>query len=401
MKKSRVKPVIILNGFLGSGKTTLFRNLLAQSKKMGIPISAIVNDMSELDVDGELLGSTGAVEENSQILVSISNCVLSSKKGIRKLDEAIKKLLANQNPKLIVIETSGSCHPLPLIEYFKNQNKVKLSAVFALVDSLMLNQDFDDGKALISRMQNNMAAGKRDTINLLVEQMMFSSHVFLTKTDRIIESKISSITKAINNINPYTAVQSVHFGKVDIKSLFHLQEYNYFNVAQLIDELKPILDSDTLNERPYDLATRVIKDDRPFHPERLWSVCHQYLDQKIYRSKGFFWLASRDKYSILWNQAAGGISLEIVGLWRTGFLEDENAVMSAEEISMLKDIIEKEKGRFGDRKCDITVIGDKSHVDRFTEALKSCFLSDKEIDLWNAGHTFEDPWPKNMVQLSD
>ena len=77
MKKSRVKPVIILNGFLGSGKTTLFRNLLAQSKKMGIPISAIVNDMSELDVDGELLGSTGAVEENSQILVSISNCVLS------------------------------------------------------------------------------------------------------------------------------------------------------------------------------------------------------------------------------------------------------------------------------------------------------------------------------------
>ena len=65
MKKSRVKPVIILNGFLGAGKTTLFRNLLAQSKKMGIPISAIVNDMSELDVDGELLGSTGAVEENS------------------------------------------------------------------------------------------------------------------------------------------------------------------------------------------------------------------------------------------------------------------------------------------------------------------------------------------------
>ena len=401
MQEVKKIPIIVLNGFLGSGKTTLFRNLLAQSKKLEIPVNAIVNDMSELDVDGELLGSTGAVEQNSQILVSISNCVLSSKKGIRKLDKAIKNLLANQNPKLIVIETSGSCHPLPLIEYFKNQNTVKLSAVFALVDSHMLHQDFDDGKALIPRMQNNMTAGKRDTVNLLVEQMMFSSHVFMTKTDRIIERKISSITEVINNINPFAAVQSVHFGKVDIKSLFHLHEYNYFNVAQLIDELKPILDSDTRNERPYNLATRVIKDDRPFHPERLWSVCHQYLDQKIYRSKGFFWLATRDKYSILWNQAAGGINLEIVGLWRTGFVEDENSGMSEEEISILKDMLKKEKGRFGDRKCDITVIGDKSQVDRFTEALQSCFLSDKEIDIWNAGHTFNDPWPKNMVQLSD
>ena len=401
MQEVKKIPTIVLNGFLGSGKTTLFRNLLAQSKKLEIPVNAIVNDMSELDVDGELLGSTGAVEQNSQILVSISNCVLSSKRGIQKLDKAIKKLLANQNPKLIVIETSGSCHPLPLIEYFKSQNKVKLSAVFALVDSLMLHQDFDDGKALILRMQDNMAAGERDTVNLLVEQMMFSSHVFLTKTDRIIESELSSITKVISNINPFAAVQSVHFGKVDIKSLFHLQEYNYFNVAQLIEELKPILDSDTLNERPYDLATRVIKDDRPFHPDRLWSVCHQYLDQKIYRSKGFFWLASRNKYSILWNQAAGGINLEIIGLWRTGFVEDENSGMSEEEISILKDILEKEKGRFGDRKCDLTVIGDKSQVDRFTKALKSCFLSDQEIELWNEGHTFKDPWPKNMVQLSD
>ena len=122
MQEVKKIPTIVLNGFLGSGKTTLFRNLLAQSKKLEIPVNAIVNDMSELDVDGELLGSTGAVEQNSQILVSISNCVLSSKRGIQKLDKAIKKLLANQNPKLIVIETSGSCHPLPLIEYFKSQN---------------------------------------------------------------------------------------------------------------------------------------------------------------------------------------------------------------------------------------------------------------------------------------
>lgn len=57
-------PVVILNGFLCSGKTTLFRSFLAQSKKKDISICSIVNDISELDVDGELLGSSEIVEEN-------------------------------------------------------------------------------------------------------------------------------------------------------------------------------------------------------------------------------------------------------------------------------------------------------------------------------------------------
>ena len=89
-------PVVILNGFLGSGKTTLFQSLLSQSKKKNIPVCAIVNDMSELDVDGELLANTDIVEQNSRILESIHSCVLSSKKGIKKLDEALENLLLNQ-----------------------------------------------------------------------------------------------------------------------------------------------------------------------------------------------------------------------------------------------------------------------------------------------------------------
>ena len=59
---------MILNGFLGSGKTTLFRNLLNQSKKKDIVVAAIINDMSELDVDGELLSNLEAIEENNSLL---------------------------------------------------------------------------------------------------------------------------------------------------------------------------------------------------------------------------------------------------------------------------------------------------------------------------------------------
>jgi G3E family GTPase len=392
-------PVVILNGFLGSGKTTLFRSLLSQSKQKNIPVCAIVNDMSELDVDGELIGNTHIAEENKNILVSISSCVLSSKMGIEKLDQAVQKLLSNQDPEMIIIETSGSCHPMPLIEYFKAQTKVKLTGVFVLVDSLMLSHDFNYGELLIPKMQENIIAGKRDTINLLVEQILFCSHLIITKTDRIEAEKLPDIATYIQQINPSASTHSVIFGKLTIESLFELQEYDYFKVDQLIKELKPALQADEHGDKLYNIESIVIEDDRPFHPQRLWDICHQYLDKRIYRSKGFFWLASRDKHSYLWQQAAGGISLEIIGSWRAGIVEDENHGLSNMEIESLKELLLKESGRFGDRHCALTVIGDKTGIKQFTDKLTSCFLTEKEIELWNTGHQFEDPWPKNVVRM--
>ena len=355
--------------------------------------------MSELDVDGELIGNTEIVENNSNILESINSCVLSSKKGIQKLDQSINKLLSNQNPELIIIETSGSCHPMPLIEYFKENKQVQLTGVFTLLDSLMLAHDYNYGEYLVPRMQQNISQGKRDTVNLLVEQIMFCSHLLLTKADKIEEDKLPKVASYIQQINPNVTTHSVLFGNLEIESLFELSEYDYFKVEQLTKELKPVLQSDNQADQPYDLETRVIKDDRPFHPQRLWNVCHEHLDQGIYRSKGFFWLSSRDKISLLWNQAAGSISLEMIGSWRSGIVEDANNGLSKMEIDLLKEQLSKEPGRFGDRRCDLTVIGDKSKIDRFTDELKACFLNEQEIKLWENGHEFEDPWPKRIVKM--
>ena len=389
--------IVILNGFLGSGKTTLFRNLLTQSKKKAISVCAIVNDMSDIDVDGELIASSDFIENNNN-LESIHSCVLSSKKGIKKLEEALNKLCLNQNPKMIIIETSGSCHPMPLVEYFKNNEQFNLKKVYTLVDSLMLSHDFNYGKNLIPQMQINITNYKRDIVNLLVEQIMFSSDLILTKTDRIKKEKIAHIVKQIQGINPYTSINSISFGNLPIEYLLDSDFYDYDKVNGLIEELKPILEFESQVEKPYNLATRVIKDDRPFHPKRLWDVCHQYLDQRIYRSKGFFWLASRKKDSLLWNQAAAGINLELIGIWLSWIIEDNNGNLLDSEIKLIKEKLSKESGRFGDRHCELTVIGDKTQVDKFTDALKSCFLNDKEIALWKNDYIFEDPWPKNIVK---
>ena len=70
-----------------------------------------------------------------------------------------------------------------------------------------------------------------------------------------------------------------------------------------------------------------------------------------------------------------------------------------EELKSLKEVISNQKGRFGDRRCDLTVIGDKDHVNHFTEKLKSCFLTDEEIGKWKDGYSFKDPWPKKIIRL--
>tara|TARA_Y100000991_G_scaffold215119_1_gene204566 strand:- start:1855 stop:3051 length:1197 start_codon:yes stop_codon:yes gene_type:complete len=394
-------PVVILNGFLGSGKTTLFRNLLSQSKKKNISTCAIVNDMSQLDVDGELIASSAIIEENNKMLESISSHILSSNKGIRLLDQALKNLLHNQKPEIIIIETSGSCHPMPLIKYFKNQRNVYLSGVFVLIDSLMITQDYDCGENLIPELQKNMIDEKRGPINLLVEQILFSSHLILTKGDRIKDDNLKKICSQIQKINPFAKIHSIIFGKLNIESLFELEEYNYFNVEQLFRELKPILEFESETDRPYDLATKVITDDRPFHPERLWKVFNQHLKVKIYRSKGFFWLASRPSQSLLFNQAAGSINFELLGIWRAAILEEKNNNLQEIEVKFLKEQISKESGRFGDRCCELTIIGDKTQIDEFAEKIESCFLTDEEIIQWENGFNFKDPWPKNLLKINN
>ncbi|MZI94167.1 cobalamin biosynthesis protein CobW [Vibrio sp. CAIM 722] len=392
-------PIIILNGFLGSGKTTLLRNLLVQSHEQNRAVSVIVNDMSELDVDGVLVANTDIVGKEQHNFVTVAADSLSSPTGIKKLDQAITDLLANKTPDLIVIETSGSSHPLPLVKYLRTQTqRVALKGVLTLADSLMLDQDYQSGSLLIPRLQHNLQAGVRNTVNLLAEQIMFCSHLLLTKTDRINNDKLSQIAQSIHPLNPYVAILSMQWGNFALEELFSLPDYDFHRVEQLITELEPEIATEPESARPYNMETRVIEDDRPFHPQRLWETCQQFLGQEIYRSKGFFWLPTRDDLALLWNQAAGSISLEFISYWRAGIVEDPNNGLTENEVALLREKVAQESGRFGDRRCRLTVIGDRSQVDDFTQALKRCFLTEDEITDWQAGAQFPDPWPKTVTK---
>ena len=138
--------------------------------------------------------------------------------------------------------------------------------------------------------------------------------------------------------------------------------YDFERVKQLGRELsdweESHADAPMAQPETYALDSRVIRDPRPFHPQRLWEVYNKYLGIGIYRSKGFFWLPSRDNLVLLWNQTGGSVGLEIVNYWKIAALEDDSLNLAPWEAEAMRDKLRKAHPDFGDRRCQLTVIGD-------------------------------------------
>lgn len=386
-------PVIVLNGFLGAGKTTLLRSLLVQAYQRGLHVAAIVNEMSALDIDGVLVAGTEVVSAEKHNFITLSDDSISSRSGMTKLDAGLRSLLAHQTPDLILLETSGSSHPLPLVSYLRDHKAVFLKGLLTLVDTVMLNADYAGGESLIPALNARLASGHRGLENLLVEQMMFSSQLLLTKHDRLPFSVVERVALALQPINPHIAITAVPWGNISIDNLLAMPGYDHHRVALLINELENEVDDGG------PATSRVIRDDRPFHPQRLWDTCHQFMGQGVWRSKGFFWLPGRDDLALLWNQAAGSISLEFISYWKAGVLAHKDSPLTTQEKTALRDQVDRTGGRFGDRQCRLTVIGTTEETDAFTAALKRCFLTEAEIAWWEKGGVFADPWPHNIGRL--
>ncbi|MEC5344556.1 GTP-binding protein [Brenneria populi] len=395
-------PLTLLSGFLGAGKTTLLKSLLIQSHQCAIPLAVVVNDMSELDVDGVLIANTEIVDKRRSNFVTISADSISSASGLAKLDRALRDMLARGQPAHIMLETSGSSHPLPLIKYFRAHPAVALKGVVTLVDAAMLERDYAAGTALIPRLRQNLACGTRGVDNLLAEQIMFCSQLLLTKADRLSAEAVRNIAQAIHPLNPYVNILSARWGNIRLDDVLSWPDYDFHRVEKLIAELQEEVEAlNTGARQPYDLESRVIDDERPFHPQRLWQVYHQALSAGIHRSKGFFWLPGRDDLALLWNQAAGSIGLEFVSYWKAGILNHRDSRLSQSERQILQQQLDLMPGRFGDRRCRLTIIGQRQQLACFVAALRSCFLTEDEIAHWQRGGEFYDPWPKRVAKLKN
>ncbi|MQY42751.1 cobalamin biosynthesis protein CobW [Epibacterium sp. SM1969] len=397
-------PITILNGFLGAGKTTLLQNLLVQARDLSdVQLGVIVNEMSELDVDGTVLDTSEVMSHKDARFASIPAGSISGPEGLIRFAEAVEQL-KSAGASHILIETSGSTHPWPLLEAIRTHKSVQLHGFLSVVDTLTLAQDHDLGRSIVPRASQNLADGKRGIENLLAEQVMFATRILLSKIDRVSNETLQSVAQAIHPINTGADILGMQWGNIRLDALLALPPYDHDRVAILGAELEDWdrTHGTTSMSGPddYRIDSIVISDPRPFHPQRLWDVYNHYLGTGIYRSKGFFWLPSRDRLQLLWNQTAGSVGLEIVNYWKIATLEDNSLNLLPEERKEMQRRLQDMSPDFGDRRCRLTVIGDRDGLETFAAALRECLCTDDEIAAWKAGLPFDDPWPKATASLT-
>ncbi|MEM1033913.1 MAG: GTP-binding protein [Myxococcota bacterium] len=389
-------PITAVCGFLGSGKTTLLRRW---RREEGVRDAAlIVHDFSNFGFDAEILAPEEARPVRGEVVDRIA--ALHGRHAREDLHDSAGKALdaiANLDPPapLVLCESTGAARPWPLIQALTQDARFSLRHFIVTVDALNLHRDFADGRVLTGEVDAAADPALHRAAEVLAEQVAFASIIILTKIDTIEESVVRAQVATLQKLRPNAAVGLSSYAGL---LLSHLDG----TPAPDLDEQRAFADRFGLGERDPtsdDLEALVLRDPRPFHPQRLHDACHHHLSTGLYRTKGFVWLASRPANVLLWQQAGSQIALEIRGTWRAEAADNPDGELLPEEVAQMQAMMATHHPVFGDRHNELTLIGERAACEVFLAALEEALCTDDEVEAWRQGAPFADPWPKTIRRI--
>ena len=386
----------MLSGFLGAGKTTILSHTLnnRENKKVAV----IVNDMSEINIDSEILRSEVSLNRSEEKLVEMSNgCICCTLR--EDLLEEVTKLAKEGRFDYLVIESTGISEPLPVAETFTfaDENGVALSDIADLdtmvtvVDAVNFLKDYDEAKYLQETGESLGEEDERSVADLLVDQVEFADLILISKTDLASASDIDRLTAILKTLNTHAKIYPIANGKVDINEVLNTGLFNFERAQQAPGWMKEMRGEHLPETQEYGIASFCYEARRPFHPDHFHDFLHG-TEQfgKLIRSKGYFWLATRPQFAGQWSQAGGIARYGFAGMfWKA--VPEKNWPQDEEALAFIKkQWIEP----FGDMRQELVFIGQNLDQQGMTQALDDCLLSEEEV---LKGKTFcqtlPDPFP--------
>lgn len=423
--KKNTVPVLLLTGYLGSGKTTLVNRILAN--KRGIKFAVIVNDIGEVNIDADLIEKGGVVDQKDDSLVALQNgCICCTLK--MDLVEQLHDIISMHRFDYIVIEASGICEPAPIAQTicsipqmepkYTRDGVPQLDCIVTVVDALRLKDEFGSGANLMRHDIDD-----EDIENLVIQQIEFCNIILLNKASEVEPKELERIRQIIRALQPKAEIIDCDYGDVDLDKIINTRMFDFERVATSatwIDEIENHHDDDDDDDddehlhhddddehehhhhhhehddddddehehhhdhhhhhhhhhddegeaEEYGIGTFVYYRRRPFDIGLFDEFVARRWPKSVIRAKGMCYFRSEQHLCYVFEQAGRQFSLKNAGQWYATMPKDQLRRLMEAEPQLLKDWDEQ----YGDRMQKIVFIGQKMDREAIEAELDKCLV---------------------------
>ena len=424
--ENRETPVLLLTGYLGSGKTTLVNRIL--SNKKGIKFAVIVNDIGEVNIDADLIQKGGVVDTTDDSLVPLQNgCICCTLK--MDLVAQLNDLCRTNRFDYIVIEASGICEPAPiaqticsftkLVPEYAPTNVPKLDCIVTVVDALRMQSEFACGDSL---KKDNLE--EDDLENLVIQQIEFCNIVLLNKASEVKPEELGRVRGIVKALNPKVTILECDYGDIDLDKILNTKLFDFDKTATSAAWINAIEGEGNLSDQPeedygghdeehhghpqeeedddhdkehgheehehehehehenhhhhhdheggeveeYNIGTFVYYRRQPLDINKFdWMVSKKW-PKNIIRAKGLCYFADEKDKCYLFEQSGVQKSIKDAGLWLATMPEDQLQEMMRRDKNLRKDW----DPLYGDRMIKIVFIGQNLDRQEIADLMDTC-----------------------------
>lgn len=377
MKLNKTVPITLLTGYLGAGKTTLINHVL--NNQEGYKVAVIVNDIGEVNIDSDLIGKGGIVQEKDSSLVPLQNgCICCTLKV--DLMQQIADIISTGKFDYILIEASGVCEPLPIaqtITVLSDESKkyglpeiCRLDNVVTVVDALRLRDEFNCGDNLVKEEIDD-----EDIENLLIQQIEFCTKIVLNKVDELSKEEVEKLKAIIRRLQPKAEIIETNYSKVSVDKILNTNAFDFEEAsmsAGWIEELnKDEEDEEEGETEEYGIGTFVYTRRAPLNRDEFDKFASAF-PENIIRCKGVIWFEDEPETSYVFEQSGKQVQAYEAGQWVASFPEAEKKMILQENPEIRNDWDEK----YGDRIVKLVFIGQKMDKEKIISDLDKCIVND-------------------------
>ncbi len=378
-------PVTVLSGYLGAGKTTLLNNIL--KNREGLKIAVIVNDMSEINIDKDLVIQGGGISRTDEKLVELSNgCICCTLREDLLIE--VEKIAKRGDVDQIVIESTGISEPVPVAQtfsYIDDELGIDLTSICRLdtmvtvVDAHRFVHDMYSEDLLKDRDQGISEEDERSISDLLIDQIEFCDVLILNKADLVEEKDLKQLEIVLKKLQPKAKFIRTSFADVPLQEVLNTGLFNFEDASQSAGWIKELTEGGHTNHTPeteeYGISSFVYKRRLPFHAER-FNQWMENMPTNIIRAKGIVWLAQYNHVACLFSQAGSFVNIHPITFWVDAMKEEEKQ----EILRSRPEVKENWDPEYGDRETQFVIIGSDLNKEEITKALDQCLLNSEEID---------------------